>query len=427
MSLLPRLSPPLLLAAGLLAARPAAGADTPAFPLHDGDRVLFYGDSITEQNLYTTFVESYVVTRFPQLQVDFEHAGWGGDAVTGGGGGKIDLRLERDVIPAQPTVVTIMLGMNDGRYKAFDQDVFDTYRRGYAHILDVLQAALPAARFYLIQPSAYDDVTRPPGFPGGYNGVLLRFSAADAELAHDRHLGLVDFNTPLVAALTAAKGLDPAEAARLMPDRVHPGAGIHLVMAAALLSAWHAPSLVDAVELSAAPAAVTSEANAHVTHLTAGGPLSWDELDACLPMPINEDDTAVALADRAGGVTERLNQETLKVTGLAPGRYTLKVDGEAVGTYAAADLGAGLNLALLATPMSRQADAVLLLALKHTRLHFVRWRNAELGLAEVTTAPVRKLRQELLDEMAAEEAALVRQEHETAQPKEHHFELVPAS
>src|SRR5262249_37910247 len=83
-----------------------------SFYLKDGDRLVFYGDSITDQRLYTTFVESYVVTRYPGMNVTFIHSGWGGDRVTGGGGGKIDLRLSRDVISYKPTVVTVMLGMN---------------------------------------------------------------------------------------------------------------------------------------------------------------------------------------------------------------------------------------------------------------------------------------------------------------------------
>jgi hypothetical protein len=59
------------------------------FYLHDGDRVVFYGDSITDQRLYTTFVETYVITRFPQLKVSFVHSGVGGDRVTGGGAGPV--------------------------------------------------------------------------------------------------------------------------------------------------------------------------------------------------------------------------------------------------------------------------------------------------------------------------------------------------
>src|SRR5512146_1775893 len=101
------------------------------FYLKNGDRVVFYGDSITDQRLYTTFTETYVVTRFPKLNVTFVHSGWGGDRVSGGGGGPIDVRLERDVSAYRPTVMTSMLGMNDGSYQKFDQEIFDRYCRGY--------------------------------------------------------------------------------------------------------------------------------------------------------------------------------------------------------------------------------------------------------------------------------------------------------
>src|SRR5437879_2686461 len=106
-----------------------------SFYLKNGDRVVFYGDSITDQRLYTTFVETYIVTRFPQLNISFVHSGWGGDRVTGGGGGKIDERLKRDVLAYKPTVVTIMLGMNDGGYRAFDEKLFETYATGYQQII----------------------------------------------------------------------------------------------------------------------------------------------------------------------------------------------------------------------------------------------------------------------------------------------------
>ena len=158
MHLFSRRSPWWAAGAALLTLAGAAGAQGPAkpFQLIDGDRVVFYGDSITEQRLYTTLVENYVVTRFPRRNVTFVHSGWGGDRVSGGGGGPIDLRLQRDVVTYKPTVVTVMLGMNDGGYRAFDQGIFDTYTQGYTHILDTVQAALPGVRLTLIQPSPYD-------------------------------------------------------------------------------------------------------------------------------------------------------------------------------------------------------------------------------------------------------------------------------
>src|SRR5258705_6619606 len=124
-----------------------------AFALREGDRVVFYGDSITDQRRYTSFVETYVVTRFPKLNVSFVHSGWGGDRVNGGGGGPIDVRLWRDVLPYNPTVVTIMLGMNDGGYRAFDQTLFDDYSSGFKHIVDTLKRQIPGVRITAIQPS----------------------------------------------------------------------------------------------------------------------------------------------------------------------------------------------------------------------------------------------------------------------------------
>ena len=88
----------------------AIASDHSSFYLRDGDRVVFYGDSITDQRLYTTFVETYVVTRFPTMQVSFVHSGVGGDKVSGGWCGPIDKRLKRDVFAYKPTVMTIMLG-----------------------------------------------------------------------------------------------------------------------------------------------------------------------------------------------------------------------------------------------------------------------------------------------------------------------------
>ena len=47
------------------------------FFIHDGDRVVFLGDSITEQKLYTTYIEAYTVTRFPKQEFHFWNSGWG--------------------------------------------------------------------------------------------------------------------------------------------------------------------------------------------------------------------------------------------------------------------------------------------------------------------------------------------------------------
>ena len=50
------------------AASPPEAAATP-FALRDGDRVVFYGDSITQEGGYGRLVEAFVVSRFPDWDI----------------------------------------------------------------------------------------------------------------------------------------------------------------------------------------------------------------------------------------------------------------------------------------------------------------------------------------------------------------------
>ena len=93
--------------------------------------MVFYGDSITERRLYSSFSEAFFLTRFPKVNVRFVNSGWAGDTVAGGAGGSAQVRLQRDVIAYKPNVVTILLGMNDGHYQALNETTYneDVYKR----------------------------------------------------------------------------------------------------------------------------------------------------------------------------------------------------------------------------------------------------------------------------------------------------------
>ncbi len=391
-----------------------------SFYLKDGDRVVFYGDSITDQRLYTTFVETFALTRFPDREIEFIHSGWGGDRVTGGGGGTIDVRLRRDVIGFKPTVVTIMLGMNDGRYRAFDPEIFATYSAGYEKIVQMLKEALPEVRMTLIQPSPYDDVTRAPVFEGGYNAVLVRYGQYVKDLAKGKGFDLADLNTQVVAALEKAKAADETLAQKIVPDRVHPGPAGHLLMAGELLKAWHAPSVVTSVEIDAATGRVTKEENTRVSEMQGGSSIAWTQSDEALPMPLDLKDPVFSLALRCSDFVESLDRQILKVTGLTSPNYLLKIDDEEMGTFSREVLAEGVNLALLPTPMARQAATVHSLTLKHNNVHFTRWRQIQVPFENDA------LEQKLvaLNALDAFEADLVEQQREAAEPIPHHYRLV---
>src|SRR3989442_4202921 len=174
--------------------------------------------------------------------------------------------------------MTIMLGMIDGFYRAFDDKIFDTYAKGYQHIIDAAKEALPGIRITVIQPSPFDDVTQPPRFEGGYNAVLVRYSQFVKELAEREKLGVADLNSPVVAALEKAKASDAELAKKIIPDRVHPGPGGHLLMATELLKSWQAPALVAAVEIDGSTKTVADARRTKGSELKAAAEITSTQL-----------------------------------------------------------------------------------------------------------------------------------------------------
>jgi lysophospholipase L1-like esterase len=390
-----------------------------SFAIKDGDRVVFYGDSITEQRLYTSDVEEFVLTRFPGLKVTFIQAGVGGDKVSGGRAGPVDMRIERDVVAYRPTMVTVMLGMNDGFYRVYDPGIFESFADGYRHIVDSIQAKVPEVHFTLLKPSPYDDVTRDPLLDnGGYNVVLQRFGEFIGQLATEKHLQVADLNSQVVAALTKAKTIDPAFSTTLIPDRVHPGNSVHWLMAEAILKVWGAPSVVASVTIDAAKPAMGENVNAQITELRKSkGSLAWLETDQALPLPLpsSDSDPFVALAVRASDFMEALDQETLRIDGLAPGKYELRIDEKSVGSFDHDQLASGINLALLETPMLEQARLV---AFDTERRNEIDRTRANLIQADMT-AVARAAATELSDF----HGHAVEQQRKDARPVAHRYSL----
>jgi lysophospholipase L1-like esterase len=403
------------------------------FYLKSGDTVVFYGDSITDQRLYTIIVETYVATRYPKLDVSFIDSGWGGDRVSGGEGGSIDTRLKRDVFAYHPSVVTVMLGMNDGGYKAETESNDAIYFAGYRHIVDSLHANLPQVRITAIQPSPYDDVTRTPSIPvaGGYqyNDVLRSFGKWIANYAPQAGIDVADMNTAVVSALTQAHDIDPVLAKEIIADHVHPGFAGHMVMAEQLVKAWKGRNVVSSVTIDASRPAIKVESAefAKATELSTSGTIAWTELDDSLPLPYKQWEDmwgggpTIGLILKSTDLISALNEQQLKVKGLSAGTYSLKIDGESVGAFNNDQLAAGINLALLKTPATEQAMKVYHLAASHQEVHVDWWRNVSMPLADYMLPEANAA----VDAMTALDKTLAKKVREVAQPAPHKFELSP--
>jgi hypothetical protein len=140
------------------------------------------------------------------------------------------------------------------------------------------------------------------------------------------------------------------------PDRVHPGSVGHFVMGYTLLKAQSMPREVARISVDAKHGKSSDAANCEISGVKkAGKGVEFDSLEKALPFVAPEE---AAAALKLVPFVQDLNQETLLVKGLGKGRYELKIDGDVVGEYTAAELKAGVNLAENSkTPQYRQSAA----------------------------------------------------------------------
>ena len=401
------------------------------FFIHDGDRVVFLGDSITEQKLYTTYIETYTLTRHPDWQLTFRNTGWGGDtawlrqrahpdekklfaappdeqqamieqSVTAG--------LGRDVLPLKPTVVTIKFGMNDHAYQAFRPDIFAAYVASQKELVKVLKQN--GARVALLTPQPIEDKRADPD-QDVRNQSLRKFSDGLKVVAQENGAAFVDQFDPFRAIMMKAREGHP-EAHIGGGDAVHPGPAGHTLMAWAILKQLGATPLVSSTTIKLGWWNRVSVAeNCKVTHVKmSDGTLSFDRLDRALPMPI--DPRAVA-ALKLAPVLDELDHYELKISGLKAASYAVTIDGEAAGTVTAEELAAGWNMAVINSPITKQAQEVLQLVFQKNNVFFDRWRNVQLKAGRETDLPK-------FDVQIAELEAKL---NAARQPKLRHFELKP--
>jgi lysophospholipase L1-like esterase len=305
------------------------------------DTVAIIGDSITEQKMYSVFIQDYLLMCQPAMPDRVMQFGWGGETAEG-----FKQRMANDCFRYKPTVATTCYGMNDGRYGPQTPQNHQWYHDNQKAVVQGLKKA--GARFVVIgSPGCVDVQTFGRGNRQAaetYNKTLADERDVAKQVAEEEGVTFANVFDPMVDVMTKAEAKYGPKYNVCGGDGVHPAGNGHLVMAYAFLKALGFDGNVGTITLDLA----TGKAEATDGHKVLSASASAVEIESSrYPFCFYGDNLADPNSTR--GVLEflpfnqDLNRFTLIVKG-AKGRTKITW-GDKSKEFDAEQLAKGINLA----------------------------------------------------------------------------------
>ncbi len=196
-----------------------------------GQRLAIVGDSITEQKLYSRYIELYLLCCQPQLKARVMQFGWGGERASG-----FLRRMENDLGQFAPEFVTTCYGMNDGSYRAYTEEIGKAYGDPMREIVTRLKEA--GATVVVGSPGVVDSTYfKRDTAASVYNDNLAQLRDIAREIAKEHGMPFANVHDTMMGAMVKAKA-ELGDAYDVGGrDGVHPRPNGHLAMAHAFLKA----------------------------------------------------------------------------------------------------------------------------------------------------------------------------------------------
>jgi lysophospholipase L1-like esterase len=238
---------PALARFGESVSRAESGETKPLFGPRE--RIVFFGDSITQGGSYVAYLETLLRLRFPQSSLEIHNHGISSETISGTSEPDHDPRrpwaherFTRDVADWHPTILLSCFGMNDGNYHPFEEDRFAKYREGIQRLIDRAKNEAGARQTILCTPPPFDPYQRKNGDPKathyGYKYAAVNYDETLGRYAQwlltlrEQGQAVADLHGPMNRHL--AERRKKRVSFTLMPDAVHPDATGHAVMAITL-------------------------------------------------------------------------------------------------------------------------------------------------------------------------------------------------
>jgi lysophospholipase L1-like esterase len=312
--------------------------------LQPGDRLAIIGDSITEQKMYSRLIETYLTACTPELKITARQFGWGGETAEG-----FLQRMTNDCLRFAPTVATLCYGMNDHRYRTFDEENGQWYAEKYSAIVSGLENS--GARVVLGSAGCVGKVptwTHSSAYTRDELNInLCALRDLDIGIAEKLNARFADvFWTMFQASYEGETRYATTNGSYMVAgkDGVHPGWAGHLVMAYAYLRALGLDGDLGTLTVDLAAQTATGTSGHEVKSFSENSlTVVSTQYPFCCSGAINSDNSI-----RSGTTLvpffQELSRFRLVVTNAAAANYQI-IWGAATNTYSAAQLAAGVNLA----------------------------------------------------------------------------------
>ena len=325
---------PLMAIALLLAIGQMARAET----LRPGDSVAICGDSITEQKLYSLYMEEYLLMCQPVPDLKATQFGWSGETSWG-----FLARMANDVLVFKPTVATTCYGMNDGAYAASTADRLRQYREATEGIVKAFKDA--GVRFIVVgAPGAVDTTTFKRPDPTTYNQTLSDLRDIARDVASQQGVAFADVHATMIEAMAKAKARYGTAYHVAGPDGIHPAANGQLIMAYAFLKALGCTGQIGTITLDMKAGKAQASAGHKVLRVSQGSlQVESSRYPFCFFGEPNRPNATRGMIEFLP-FNEDLNRLCLVVTNASAAKVKVTW-GDQTKVFAAADLEKGINLA----------------------------------------------------------------------------------
>lgn len=306
-------------------------------PLPANARVAIIGDSITEQKLYSRYMEAYLLACTGRSDIHVFQFGWSGERAGG-----FAARMTNDLSVFNPTVATTCYGMNDGSYMAYNNAIGAEYEKNMRLILAGLKQ-MGVQKIAVGSPGAVDTQFFTRFAPEIYNDNLAHLRDIARKLAKENGQPFANVHDTMIEAMAAAKPVLGDKYDVCGGDGFHPGPNGHLLMAEAFLKGLGFKGEIGQITLNVGAQSTGSAGHTVVTK----GPSSIEIESTIWPFCFDQDPKASSSTRSILPFTrfnEDLNRYTLVVKGLS--KDNAKVTwGSVSREFTRAQLEAGINLA----------------------------------------------------------------------------------